>query len=126
MEIEKIYAQLSCSDLTQSTAWFEMIFDREPDARPMTGLVEWHHQARAGLQLFENDANAGQGTLTLIVRDLQSMHSRLTDCGMRPPDIESADTVNIVRLRDPDGNLVVLAQPRDARISNQEDLAERR
>lgn len=111
MTIEKIYAHLSCSDLTRSVAWFQGLFGRAPDARPMHGLAEWHHQEQAGLQLFEDKSKAGNGTLTLIVRDLKGEHSRLQHSGLAPPDIEPADTTSLIRLRDPDDNLVVLAQP---------------
>lgn len=111
MSIEKVYAQLSCSDLEKSLVWFERLFGREPDARPMDGLAEWHHESTAGLQLFEDPSNAGGGTLTLIVSDLRNEHSRLAGAGLQPSAIEPADTTSLVRLRDPDGNLVVLAQP---------------
>lgn len=65
MILSKIYANLSCSDLSGSVAWYEKLFGRAPDARPMNGLAEWHHGDSAGLQLFENTADAGRGTLTL-------------------------------------------------------------
>jgi len=111
MSIEKVYAQLSCRDLERSVAWFERLFDRRPDARPMDGLAEWHHEDKAGLQVFENASSAGSGTLTLIVNDLRNEHSRLVDAGLEPSAIEPADTTSLVQLRDPDRNLVVLAQP---------------
>lgn len=111
MAIEKIYAQLSCRDLQQSADWFARLFDRAPDARPMAGLAEWHHANSAGFQLFEDASTAGKGTLTLIVSDLQDERSRLANAGLRPSEVEPADTVSLVRLRDPDENLVVLAQP---------------
>ncbi|OXT01941.1 glyoxalase/bleomycin resistance/dioxygenase family protein [Notoacmeibacter marinus] len=111
MPIEKVYAQLSCSDLERSIVWFEHLFERTPDARPMDGLAEWHHADTAGFQLFRNAPNAGKGTLTLIVSDLRTEHSRLANAGLEPSAIEPADTTSLVRLHDPDRNLVVLAQP---------------
>lgn len=111
MPIEKIYAQLACSDLARSIAWFETLFGRSPDARPMDGLAEWHHGDHAGLQVFEDASNAGRGTLTLIVSDLRNEHSRLSDAGLAPSAIQPVDTGSLVQLRDPDRNLVVLAQP---------------
>ena len=106
--MDKIFAQLSCSDLTRSIGWFSTIFGREPDALPMKGLAEWHHGG-AGFQLFQGE-NAGRGTLTLIVIGLPEERSRLSDAGLLPGPIEAADYVDLVRLRDPDNNLVVLAQ----------------
>ena len=110
--IQQVYGQLNCADLSVSEAWFEKLFDRPPDATPMAGLAEWHHRGAAGLQLFENSEHAGHGTLTLIVADLRAEHARLERVELNPSPIEAATTTRLVRMNDPDGNLVVLAQPR--------------
>ena len=110
MSIDKIYAHVSCSDLERSTRWFEKLFGRPPDARQMAGLVEWHHGSGAGMQLWQDAANAGRGTLTLIVTGLREVHSRLASAGLEPGKLEPGDKVSLFRLRDPDQNLVVLAQ----------------
>lgn len=111
MSINKIYAQLNCTDLSASINWYREIFDRAPDSRPMDGLAEWHHHDYAGFQLFENAEAAGQGTLTLIVEGLRDEYARLEQAGLSPGDIESGRTTSIVQLHDLDNNLVVLAQP---------------
>src|SRR5215470_20339898 len=111
MPLRKIYAHLNCSDLSGSIMWFGKLFGRAPDARPMRGLAEWHHGEGAGFQLFENAVDAGRGTLTLIVEGLGGEAARLESVGLKPGAIEPADYTSLVRLRDPDGNLVVLAQP---------------
>ncbi|UVC12381.1 VOC family protein (plasmid) [Rhizobium sp. TH2] len=112
MSLTKIYANLSCSDLAASAAWFGKLFGRSPDARPMAGLAEWHHASSAGFQLHQNPDNAGRGTITLIVDDLVVEIARLGEEGIITGKIEEADYTSIVRLQDPDGNLVVLAQPK--------------
>ena len=111
MTFKKIYAQLNCSVLSTSQPWFEKFFGRPPDACPMSGLAEWHHEGSAGLQLFENSTDAGHGTLTLIVSGLEKEHARLSAAGLNPNAIEPATSTSLLRLSDPDGNLVVLAQP---------------
>jgi hypothetical protein len=110
MSLKKIYAHVDCSDLTTSIGWYEKLFARKPDALPMKGLAEWHHGEDAGFQLFEDSAHAGANTLTLIVEELREEHKRLVDSGMNPGEVESSKSVSIVRLKDPDGNLIVLAQ----------------
>jgi hypothetical protein len=112
MPLTKIYANLSCSDLADSAAWFGKIFARSPDARPMAGLAEWHHEASSGFQLYQDPDKAGNGTMTLIVDDLVVEIARLGEEGIVTGKIEEADYTSIVRLEDPDGNLVVLAQPK--------------
>ena len=109
--IQQIYGQLNCSDLSASQEWFEKLFDRAPDTTPMAGLAEWHHRGAAGLQLFENSEHAGHGTLTLIVTDLRAEHARIESAGLNPGPIEPTTSANLMQMNDPDGNLIVLAQP---------------
>lgn len=110
MSIAKIYAHLSCSDGVRTAVWFESLFGRPPDSREMPGLMEWHHGPDAGLPLWQDPANAGHGTVTLIVTGIAAEHARLADAGLFPGPVEPGDKVSVVRLRDPDQNLVVLAQ----------------
>jgi catechol 2,3-dioxygenase-like lactoylglutathione lyase family enzyme len=109
MPITRIFANLSCRDLATSTRWFAAVFGREPDRNPMTGLHEWD-RGDAGLQLYEKPEDAGRGTLTLIVDDIHEERRRLSEAGLAVTEIERADYTAIMRLRDPDGNLIVLAQ----------------
>lgn len=110
MPVVSIYAQLNCSDLNTSTPWFEQVFAKPPDIKPMNGLVEWHHRDTAGLQLFENKKYAGHGTLTLIVDNLRQEQRRLEEAGLSPGPLEPATSTKLVKLSDPDGNTVVLVQ----------------
>jgi hypothetical protein len=45
----------------------------------------------------------------LGVLPIEPEHARLTAAGLAPGPVEEAEDYFIVRLRDPDGNLVVLA-----------------
>ena len=112
MQIQKIYAHISCSNLDTSIDWFSKLYGRGPDTRPMAGLAEWHHGDSAGLQLFEDAKHAGSGTLTLGIADLANERMRLEQLGFRPGEIEDTKEFKIVRLRDPDANLVVLVGER--------------
>ena len=112
MPIEKVFAHISCSNLESSILWFTKLFGRAPDESPMEGLAEWHQNNKAGFQLFQDPKNAGHATMTLGVSDLDSEHSRLAELKLRVGPIEEADYVNIVRIRDPDQNLIVLAEKR--------------
>lgn len=111
MSFDKIYAHVSCTDLGKSSAWYARLFDRERDAQPMDTLHEWHHGTATGLQLFVDPDAAGKSTVTIIVSDLDAARTSLAERGLAPGTIELGDAVRIVRLHDPDGNLVVLAEP---------------
>ena len=113
MPIAKVYANLSCRDLSASTRWFAILFGRDHDTAPMEGLHEWACGS-GGLQLYEKPEHAGAGTLTLIVDDIEAERARLDAAGLVVADLEEADYTTIMRLRDPDGTLVVLAQPNEA------------
>ncbi|MEE4212527.1 MAG: VOC family protein [Parvularcula sp.] len=111
--LQKILAQLNCTDIDRSTVWFTTLFGRSPDQAPMDGLKEWHHADFAGFQLFLNPSDAGRGCLTLIVDDIDAELRRLSDAGIETGKVGTGDIATISQLRDPDGNTVVLAEPRE-------------
>lgn len=112
MHIKKIFAHVACADLTISGEWYSRLFGRRPDSSPMSTLHEWHHGDSTGLQLFLNADAAGKSTVTLIVADIDAERRCLLDRQLSPGQVEPGDAVRILRLTDPDDNLVVLAQPR--------------
>lgn len=109
MPISTIFAQVSCSDLETSIDWYTKLFGRPPLGRPMPGLAEWQFTDSAEVQLFEAREHAGHSVLTLGVLPLDPERVRLQAAGLAPGPIEEADYVYILRMRDPDDNLVVFA-----------------
>ena len=109
MAIETIFAHVSCSDLESGIGWYEKLFGKAPLRRPMPGLAEWQFSDSAEVQLFEDKDKAGTSTLTLGVLPLAPERQRLVDAGLEPGPIEEAKDFWIMRVRDPDGNLVVFA-----------------
>ncbi len=112
MPIQKLYAQLSCTDMEASAAWYEQLFGRSQDIDPMDGLKEWHHGDGAGFQLVSNLEGAGHGSMTLILSDLPGEHARLVKAGLEVGEIVTGDFASFAQLSDPDGNTVVLAEPK--------------
>jgi catechol 2,3-dioxygenase-like lactoylglutathione lyase family enzyme len=109
MAIQTVFAHVSCADITTSAAWYEKLFGKPPVRRPMPKLVEWQFSDSAEVQLFEDKQHAGASTLTLGVLPLEPEHKRLEAAGLAPGPIEETDGYFLVRLRDPDHNLIVLA-----------------
>jgi hypothetical protein len=109
MAIETVFAHVSCSSLEASISWYEKLFGKPPLRRPMPGLAEWQFTDSAEVQLFEDKGKAGSSTLTLGVLPLADERQRLLDAGLEPGPIEKADHFWIMRMRDPDANLVVMA-----------------
>jgi hypothetical protein len=109
MSIQTIFAQVSCRDIAVSAPWYETLFGKPPLRRPMPGLAEWQFSDSAEVQLFEAAEHAGHSTLTLGVLPLEPERARLEAAGLKPSPIEDVEDYVILRLRDPDGNLIVLA-----------------
>jgi len=109
MPIQTIFAHVSCSDIDASTQWYEKLFGKPPLRKPMPGLVEWQFSDSAEVQLFQDREKAGTSTLTLGVLPLAPERKRLLEAGLEPGPIEEADDFYIMRMRDPDGNLIVFA-----------------
>ena len=59
--------------------------------------------------MYEQREHAGHSTLTLGVLPLEAERGRWVDAGLEPSPIEEADDYFIMRIRDPDQNLVVFA-----------------
>src|SRR4051794_9060603 len=108
MGIETIFANISCSDLEVSLPWYQKLFGATPTRRPMDGLAEWHFTDSAEVLLHENKANAGKSTLTIGVLPIEPERRRLTEQGLEPGPIEPAKDFFIMRIKDPDGNLIVM------------------
>ena len=109
LSIETIFANVSCSDLAISEVWYEKLFGKPPLRRPMPGLAEWQFSDSAEMQLFEAPEHAGHSTLTIGVGSLEGELKRLNSQGIVVGRIEEAESFSIMRLRDPDNNLVVFA-----------------
>ncbi|MEL6800721.1 MAG: VOC family protein [Pseudomonadota bacterium] len=110
MAIEKLLAQVTCTDLSVSADWYGRLFERPADLAPMTGLLEWHH-GTAGLQLLENLDSAGRGGLTVIVSGLAAERVRISKAGLVPGEIVTGDFATFFQVKDPDGNAIIFAEP---------------
>lgn len=109
MSIQTVFAHISCADLKTGLPWYQKLFGKPPIRRPMPGLAEWQFTDSAEVQLFEDKTHAGHSTLTLGVLPMEPERQRLVDAGLNPGPIEEADDYFIMRMRDPDQNLVVFA-----------------
>lgn len=118
MAITSISANVSCSHLEASIAWYGRLFGLPPARRPMAGLAEWSFSGSTEVQLFESRERAGHSILTVGVDDLAEERERLLRAGLQPGKIEDANHFTIMRVSDPDGNLVVLAAPKRAGPGN--------
>ena len=110
MEIQFIYAAMRVRDVTDAAKFYAKVLGREPDDRPMDTLVQWRY-TNAGIQLFADAENAGHGTMTLVVPDMDAVNTQLAAQGIDTGPIQRGDFGRIARFNDADGNDIVLAEP---------------
>ncbi len=108
--IRRVLANCTVTDLGRAEEWYTRVFDREPDARPMSGLIEWHLGDTFGVQVWsEPDHRAGQSSVVLDETDLDAAAARLSAADIHHDDPQPGGVARILQLTDPDGNRVVLA-----------------
>jgi len=109
MSIEHVLAVVPVSDIDGAAAWYEKLFGRPADNNPMPVLVEWQVVPGGWVQVFVDEERAGSGLLNFAVEDLAASASKAADLGLEPGAIEDANKgVQLVTLRDPDGNVLRL------------------
>ncbi len=104
----RILASCTVADLERAEEWYTRVFDCEPDARPMAGLLEWHLGSDFGVQVWCDPDRAGHSSLVLGETDLDTAAARLSAAGIDHGGPEPGGGARILQLTDPDGNTVVL------------------
>jgi catechol 2,3-dioxygenase-like lactoylglutathione lyase family enzyme len=115
MTITNALASLAVRDLDVSVPWYERFLG--PSGRPMPEVAEWHLESGGGLQVYSGPDRAGQGSCTLVVDDIDETAVRLRSTGTAP-DAEPVhhDAVDTIMIKDPDGNSIAFATPKDASL----------
>lgn len=107
--IRGMFAGCIVRDSRRSEQWYSRLFEREPDARPMPGLMEWHLAETFGVQVWNDPDRAGCSSLVLEETDLDAAAARLTAVDIHHNGPQPGGGARILQLTDPDGNTVVLA-----------------
>jgi catechol 2,3-dioxygenase-like lactoylglutathione lyase family enzyme len=115
MTVTNALASLAVRDLEASTRWYETLLGQ--GSHPMTEVVEWQLDGGGGLQVYEAPDRAGQGSCTLIVSDIDEIAERLHTSRLAV-DAEPSrnDRVDTIMIKDPDGNSIAFAMPKDEQL----------
>jgi predicted enzyme related to lactoylglutathione lyase len=117
MTITNVLASLAVRDLPVSSQWYEKILGS--GNQPMTEVVEWQLERGGGLQVYESPERAGQGSCTLIVSDIDETARRLEASGLVVnAEPTRNDRVDTIMIKDPDGNSIAFAMPKDATLAH--------
>ncbi|GAB1645122.1 VOC family protein [Krasilnikovia sp. MM14-A1259] len=117
MTIANALASVAVRDLEASAGWYEKLLG--PGSWPMPEVFEWQLERGGGLQIYRAPDRAGHSSCTLIVTDIDETVQHLHGTGIAP-DAEPArnDRVDTVMIKDPDGNSIAFAQPKDSALAH--------
>jgi len=118
MTITNALASVAVANLAIAVTWYEKLFGRPPDTRPMAELAEWKFPKGGWLQVYEaDDARVGHGSVTLAVASIAQQIADLRALGIDPGEEMGGATVRVVMVKDPDGNSLAFAEARDPAIA---------
>lgn len=117
MPIVNAIASLAVKDLDASLPWYEALFGRPADSRPMTEVAEWKFERGGWLQVYQGPERAGHGSCTLAISDLDATIADLKRIGIDPGRPSISDKVKVVMIKDPDGNSLAFSQAIDRTIA---------
>ena len=113
MKIDNAIASVAVKNLKASSAWYEKLFRRPADSRPMPVVAEWKFERGGWLQVYELPERAGAGSCTLAVSDIAAVIAHLKSLGIDTSNASSGDKVKTVMITDPDGNHLAFAETID-------------
>jgi glyoxylase I family protein len=109
MAIEHVLAVVPVSDLELADPWYEALFGRPADNRPMPSLVEWQVTGGGWVQVTVDTDRAGSALLNLAVGDLAATREELATRGVDTAEIQPVSKgVELSATSDPDGNTITL------------------
>ena len=111
MTITNALAGIAVDDINEALDFYERLFGRTPDARPMGDVAEWKLPGGGWVQVVTDADRAGASSLTLVVDDIAEELGRLSLHGMTPVAKSVGDFFKTAKFRDPDGNQIVFSQP---------------
>jgi catechol 2,3-dioxygenase-like lactoylglutathione lyase family enzyme len=99
-----LFAGLRVRDLATARPWYEQLLG-DPSFFPNDREVVWMLADERAVYIEQDPGRAGDGLVTVIVDDLDSLIAEIEQRGLQPADIESyANGVRKAIYRDADGN----------------------
>lgn len=111
MTITNALASIAVDDITEALDFYETLFGRPADARPMNDVAEWKLPGGGWVHVATDSDRAGASSLTLIVDDLAIELGRLSLLGLTPVAKSMGDFFKTAKFRDGDGNQIIFSQP---------------
>jgi len=117
MPIQNVLASVAVKDLNAAVAWYEKLFGRPADSRPMPEVAEWRFERGGWLQVYSLPERAGNGSFTLAVSSIEEQVARLEKLGVDTSQRTSGEKVKTLIITDPDGNHIAFAEAIDPSLA---------
>jgi catechol 2,3-dioxygenase-like lactoylglutathione lyase family enzyme len=105
--ISHVLAVAPVTELDKACDFYERLFGRGPDNRPMDTLAEWRVTDTGWLQVFSGPGQVGTTSVNFAVDDLAAWLDGLLARGLDPGEVQDADKgVRLSSIDDPDGNTI--------------------
>ena len=117
MAINNVLASIAVKDLSASIKWYQKLFGRPPDSRPMPEVAEWKFEHGGWLQVYLLPERAGSGSFTLSVTDLDEQVAHVRKMGVHTLARNESEKVRTLMITDPDGNHIAFAETIDASMA---------
>jgi predicted enzyme related to lactoylglutathione lyase len=118
MSIDNALASVAVKDLQAAAQWYEKLLGRPADSRAMSEVAEWKFKRGGWLQVYQNQERAGTGSVTLAVSNLDEQIAALEKSGIEVGAPMKSPKVNVVMIKDPDGNSIAFAQALDETLAH--------
>ena len=113
MPICNAIASVAVNDVKSVSQWYERLFGRPADSKPMPEVIEWKFERGGWLQVYQLPERAGRGSVTLAVSSLTQQIGELKKLGIDASEPMRSPKVNVVMIKDPDGNSIAFAEALD-------------
>lgn len=110
MSIKNALASVAVKDLNAAVRWYEKLLGRPADSRPMAELAEWKFERGGWLQVYQGTERIGLCSVTLAVDEIEEERSSLARLGIPAGEPVRSANVNVLMIKDPDGNSIAFAQ----------------
>jgi predicted enzyme related to lactoylglutathione lyase len=113
VSIDNALASVAVKDLKTSAAWYEQLFERPADSKPMPEVAEWKFPRGGWVQVYQLPERAGQGSFTLAVSNIEETVVHAQKLGIDTSNRSSGAMVKTLMIVDPDGNHIAFAEALD-------------
>ena len=118
MPILNALASVAVKNVAAAVVWYEKVFGRPPDSRPMPEVAEWKFERGGWLQIYQLPERAGSGSFTLAVTNIEEQMAHLKSLGINTGEITSGPKVKTLMITDVDGNHIAFAEAFDPTMAH--------